>query len=86
MHQKPSESILNVIATIIIIIPYFIFLTLKLIFMWFSYAPLFWWMAKHPNYTDSVKNTSGYWIMIAGFLLLMFVASAACSWYHLHCL
>ena len=86
MHQKPRETFLNVLATIIFGIPLFIFYTLKLIFTWLSYTPLFWWMAKHPNYTNSVKNTSGYWIMVAGFIITMLVAGAMCSWYHLHCL
>ena len=86
MHQKPHETFLNVLATIIFGILLFIFYTLKLIFVWLSYTPLFWWMAKHPNYTNSVKNTSGYWIMVAGFIITMLVAGAMCSWYHLHCL
>ena len=86
MHQKPHETFLNVLATIIFGILLFLFYTLKLIFTWLSYTPLFWWMAKHPNYTNSVKNTSGYWIMVAGFIITMLVAGAMCSWYHLHCL
>lgn len=85
MHQKPHETFLNVLATIIFGISLFLFYTLKLIFTWLSYTPLFWWMAKHPNYTNSVKNTSGYWIMVAGFIITMLVAGAMCSWYHLHC-
>ena len=85
MHQKPHETFLNVLATIIFGISLFLFYTLKLIFTWLSYTPLFWWMAKHPNYTNSVKNTSGYWIMVAGFIITMLAAGAMCSWYHLHC-
>ena len=86
MHQKPHETFLNILATIIFGIPLFIFYTLKLVFTWLSYTPLFWWMAKHPKYTNSVKNTQGYWIMVAGFIITMLVAGAMCSWYHLHCL